>query len=118
MCKAESAFLEAKMRTDKQLPENMSMGDYQEYVRLHYSEDEQQGRIVKLVEWLYDYCLRSEKSFATFDGVWNYLDVDEKHLPVFKRQLESLKINDQAIKVSYHSAGHEIVIEWSKDSAL
>lgn len=102
------------MRTEKEFAPEISIGEWKDEVAKHYTEENQMARIQETLTFITSHCMVHYSNHrATFRGVWGYLDVDAKHLKMFKRDLSStLKKELNRRRISYNTDGQDIVVEW------
>lgn len=103
------------MRATTNIPENMALTDWQDLVKEHYAPEAQQKRITETVRFVFTHCstVYAQKK-TTFSGLWDYVDLDKKHVKIFKRNLKKVLSNStfKNVKIRYNVEDSEIVIEW------
>lgn len=77
------------MRTNLPIGKVVSPQEWERIVAEHYSEENQQIRMNETSRFIVAHCLANiANQSAVFRGIWGYLDVDKKHLRVFKSNLK------------------------------
>ncbi len=102
------------MRTDKKFADVIPLTEWQGEVKEHYLDEEQNKRIDETIRFIYLHCSSNyANKYANFNGLWNYLDVDKKHLRSFKTQLKKLiKQNFVEGKVVFDAKDYELEVFW------
>lgn len=103
------------MRATKNIPEQMPLTEWQDLVKEHYTEEAQKQRITETVRFVFTHCstVYAQKR-TTFSGVWEYVDLDKKHVKTFKRELKKVLTSStfKNLKIAYGKENFDIVIEW------
>lgn len=80
---------ERDMRTNNTIAQILTPEEWEVVVTEHYSEANQQKRITETVNFVVDHCTKNiANQSAVFRGIWDYLDVDKKHIKIFNAQLK------------------------------
>ena len=77
------------MRTNNTIAKILTPEEWEAMVTEHYSEANQQKRINETVNFVVAHCTEYiANQSAVFKGIWDYLDVDKKHMKIFKTNLK------------------------------